>query len=201
MRKEKKTIRALIFEKSYSGHMRGFSFEDLPKDLQPKDFIEFEGWDEEFRSDGGMQAGAQLRIFRYRLETDDEFKKDVEFWEQKRAESKEERRKQYFKLKKEFENEPLQKDPSAKTSIPKDKWGVHRTHCCIFHGCKYGNKDCPVTLQLIEQKYSCEDCDDVNEPHKFVPKENRVYMCSICHENPVDAENGIDTCQICAKEL
>ena len=24
------------------------------------------------------------------------------------------------------------------------KYGVHRTHCCILHGCKYGDDDCPV---------------------------------------------------------
>ena len=22
--------------------------------------------------------------------------------------------------------------------------GVHQTHCCVVHGCKYGDEDCPV---------------------------------------------------------
>ena len=36
--------------------------------------------------------------------------------------------------------------------------GVHRTHCCVLHGCKYSDGDCPVILGNIEQKYLCEDC-------------------------------------------
>ena len=164
MRKEKKIIRALIFEKYYHEHWIGFPFKDLPKDMEPDDFIQFEGWDEQFRSDGGEQAGAILKVFRKRLETDEEFKKDVEFWEQKRIESKEERRNQYFRLKEEFKDEPPQKDPNATTSIPKERWGVHTNHCCFKDKwCKYGNKDCPVVLGLVEQEYKCEFCDDINE--------------------------------------
>jgi len=45
------------------------------------------------------------------------------------------------------------------TTIPKENWGVHESHCCKFHGCKYGDEDCPVVLQLVEVKYSCEDCN------------------------------------------
>lgn len=36
-------------------------------------------------------------------------------------------------------------------------WGVHETHCCLVHGCKYGDKDCPVVLRKINQKYACMD--------------------------------------------
>lgn len=28
----------------------------------------------------------------------------------------------------------------------KENWGVHISHCCILHGCKYGDRDCPVKL-------------------------------------------------------
>jgi hypothetical protein len=45
------------------------------------------------------------------------------------------------------------------TSIPKEKWGVHETHCCKKHGCKYGDIDCPVKLGLTVQKYECEQGD------------------------------------------
>jgi hypothetical protein len=38
--------------------------------------------------------------------------------------------------------------------------GVHRTHCCIAHGCKYGDKNCPVVNAEILQDYLCEFCDD-----------------------------------------
>jgi len=40
-----------------------------------------------------------------------------------------------------------------------DKLGVHRTHCCILHGCKYGDENCPVILGNVEQGYLCEECD------------------------------------------
>ena len=48
----------------------------------------------------------------------------------------------------------------GETTIPNDDWGVHETHCCLEHGCKYGDKDCPVALDLIKQRYFCESCHD-----------------------------------------
>lgn len=36
--------------------------------------------------------------------------------------------------------------------------GVHKTHCCVKHGCKYGDPGCPVVNGLIEQDYPCEEC-------------------------------------------
>lgn len=45
------------------------------------------------------------------------------------------------------------------TTIPKEKWGVHASHCCKYHGCKYGDDDCPVYIGLVEMKYKCEVCD------------------------------------------
>ena len=50
------------------------------------------------------------------------------------------------------------------TTIPREKWGVHETHCCKRHGCKYGEHDaCPVTLGLIRQSYGCETGHDFGE--------------------------------------
>lgn len=40
------------------------------------------------------------------------------------------------------------------------KTNVHVTHCCKWHGCKYGDPDCPVVLGLIRQEYICEECND-----------------------------------------
>jgi len=37
-------------------------------------------------------------------------------------------------------------------------YGVHKTHCCWLHGCKYGDPDCPVTNGIITQYYLCESC-------------------------------------------
>lgn len=46
------------------------------------------------------------------------------------------------------------------TTIPLEQFGVHRKHCCSKHGCKYGDKDCPVVLGIIKQDYPCMDCND-----------------------------------------
>jgi DNA-directed RNA polymerase subunit RPC12/RpoP len=45
--------------------------------------------------------------------------------------------------------------------MDKSKYGVHKTHCCVLHGCKYGDSDCPVTSGEIKQSYICEDCDNI----------------------------------------
>ncbi len=44
--------------------------------------------------------------------------------------------------------------------MDKSKYGVHRTHCCIRHGCKYGDENCPVVNKKIKQEYLCEECGD-----------------------------------------
>ncbi len=43
------------------------------------------------------------------------------------------------------------------TELPKGV-GVHVTHCCLDHGCKYGDDDCPVEKGLYPQCYPCETC-------------------------------------------
>lgn len=37
--------------------------------------------------------------------------------------------------------------------------GVHQSHCCILHGCKYGG-ECPVVNGEVDQEFTCELCDD-----------------------------------------
>jgi len=39
------------------------------------------------------------------------------------------------------------KETLMRTSIPKEGWNVHGSHCSKKH-CKYGDKDCPVVLGL-----------------------------------------------------
>ena len=39
-----------------------------------------------------------------------------------------------------------------------DNIGVHITHCCKWHGCKYGDPDCPVASGAVKQEYLCEWC-------------------------------------------
>ncbi len=35
---------------------------------------------------------------------------------------------------------------------------VHSTHCCLEHGCKYGDEDCPVVSGREIQEFRCEKC-------------------------------------------
>ena len=38
---------------------------------------------------------------------------------------------------------------------------VHTEHCCVIHGCKYGQHDtCSVVNERKPQSFICEDCDD-----------------------------------------
>jgi len=36
---------------------------------------------------------------------------------------------------------------------------VHTEHCCIHHGCKYNDDDCPVETGQLPQSYPCELCE------------------------------------------
>ena len=35
---------------------------------------------------------------------------------------------------------------------------VHTRHCCVIHGCKYCDPDCPVADGSQQQDYTCESC-------------------------------------------
>lgn len=54
------------------------------------------------------------------------------------------------------------------------KIGVHQSHCCVLHGCKYGkDSECPVVKGDVRQDYICESCDmddikDVDEIDKYL---------------------------------
>ena len=67
---------------------------------------------------------------------------------------------------------------------------VHRTHCCIIHGCKYGELDCPVVNEEVEQAYPCEDCGcegiTMDDIQKVINKRKGNTMRKIILEMPVD---------------
>lgn len=46
--------------------------------------------------------------------------------------------------------------------MDKSQVGVHVTHCCVHHGCKYGDDDCPVYLGDERQEFPCEECSYVD---------------------------------------
>lgn len=51
-----------------------------------------------------------------------------------------------------------------------DERGVHQTHCCSKHGCKYGEDDCPVVTWEIIQECPCEYCDEEDELYPEITK-------------------------------
>ncbi len=36
---------------------------------------------------------------------------------------------------------------------------VHTEHCCVYHGCCYGDDDCTVVKKILVQSYPCDLCD------------------------------------------
>lgn len=54
---------------------------------------------------------------------------------------------------------------SKETDLTPDEAAIrvetHRTHCCVLHGCKYGDgRKCPVEARLTKQQCRCERCED-----------------------------------------
>jgi len=41
--------------------------------------------------------------------------------------------------------------------------GVHTSHCCAQHGCKYFDEKCPVVTGKVKQLYPCEDCGEQDD--------------------------------------
>lgn len=43
---------------------------------------------------------------------------------------------------------------------PKERRDKHTEHCCVDHGCKYENPECPVVTRTKRQTCLCENCYD-----------------------------------------
>jgi len=43
-------------------------------------------------------------------------------------------------------------------NIPKGKHDVHTEHCCVIHGCKYGDDNCTVANKTKKQSFECQFC-------------------------------------------
>ena len=66
--------------------------------------------------------------------------------------------------------------------------GVHTSHCCARHGCKYSNDECPVVLGTHQQEYLCEWCGEeaiqlkhdayflANNPDRFIELLQAISM-------------------------
>ena len=70
----------------------------------------------------------------------------------------------------------------------------HRTHCCLAHGCKYGEFDtCPVVNKKIEQLFPCEQCREWQEN---LAKKPGAIVCVSCRQS-VEQINGWELCPRC----
>lgn len=46
---------------------------------------------------------------------------------------------------------------------------VHTEHCCVKHGCKYGEKDCLVERGIRKQSFPCEQCECTCHDDTVIP--------------------------------
>ena len=75
--------------------------------------------------------------------------------------------------------------------MDKSQYRVHQTHCCVQHGCKYGEKDCPVVKKEIKQEYLCELCKEdgiksINELLHTGLLEQAIEIAVKAHKGQVD---------------
>lgn len=58
---------------------------------------------------------------------------------------------------------------------------VHRTHCCVLHGCKYlDDNNCPLVNKEINQLYPCMDCPaSLSEAYEKVNQKYNDYLMSV----------------------
>lgn len=59
--------------------------------------------------------------------------------------------------------------------LAKPSVSVHIEHCCKWHGCKYGDENCPVANGTEEQAYICEYCyEDIENENLYREKLNNI---------------------------
>ena len=54
--------------------------------------------------------------------------------------------------------------------------GVHQSHCCKLHGCKYGDEDCPVEQGRMTQDGPCETCGVYDNIHTIEELNERIQV-------------------------
>lgn len=52
---------------------------------------------------------------------------------------------------------------------------IHTEHCCIVHGCKYGEEDCTVMQKKQPQSHRCELCDEEGMDPTQATDETSIY--------------------------
>lgn len=60
-------------------------------------------------------------------------------------------------------------DKVENPSTPTDPRGTHASHCCVIHGCKYGQDEaCVVAMKVTQQDYLCEECISIQEAEELI---------------------------------
>ena len=83
---------------------------------------------------------------------------------------------------------------------------VHDAHCCVIHGCKYGDSDCPVVLGE-ENGIECEECETTYRAGIASYRDFALeFVCPICgkynfREVGLITEGIAVTCLDCGKDL
>lgn len=52
---------------------------------------------------------------------------------------------------------------------------VHTEHCCLEHGCKYGDDNCTVVTGKEPQSFPCETCRWVEEERPEIKENERLH--------------------------
>lgn len=73
----------------------------------------------------------------------------------------------------EIQNEAEKKKVKTETKEDNTK-DVHTEHCCLKHGCKYGDEDCSVATGYLKQSHPCESCDWEKE---YVKENHKTHCC------------------------
>lgn len=76
---------------------------------------------------------------------------------------------------------------------------VHFNHCCMLHGCKYGNEDCPVQDGPPFDQIACQDCSD--EALGNIGSPDRLDEIVKKHGCPHMTTLGDPVCRICSKTV
>lgn len=77
----------------------------------------------------------------------------------------------------------------------KRKFAVHISHCCVKHGCKYSEPDCPVVNGEVQQTHVCEDCSNegIDKVEELLQKKdmNKLQEIFKQHENKTGENNEV----------
>jgi hypothetical protein len=104
---KRKKVEETIHTIHYDWDNAPLKVSDIPKDLLPDDKIYCYGDAGHFSENESWNPYTAYDVVRLRDQTDEEYQRDIEWWEKKKEESRKERYEQYLRLKEEVETGKL----------------------------------------------------------------------------------------------